>query len=289
MQYETVLCHFHGICLYDEFDPIDFRPPYAISMPRAKSRESSNSLSMPLHISSVMTCISSAHAVLDIFLSTPHYRLRCSPSIVCPRMGHAITVLLKIHVSAILQNGALHGVLNPDMTKMDAYLEQVLRKLVEVDEQRCCMTAMWLPIVTKIYNWFKDSFLPALRKSGGADVSMLVEPLFNIAFQDDYGLRTQEQPSIGASSSATQEQSLFPGELPGLRLLSHESAMSADGNDSLGQFFPGLTPGACDSDGNLLTRLAPEIYNDCLLSFTGPGGPDGDIMEFPGWDEVAEP
>jgi hypothetical protein len=204
-------------------------------------------------------------------------------------MGYAITVLLKIHISAIVQSGALHGVLNPDMTKIDAYLEQVLQKLVEMAEQPCCTAISWVPIVTKINHWFKDSFLPALRKSGGADVSTLVEPLFNIVFQDDSRPRTQEQLRFGASSSVIHEQSLVPDERLGLRMLSYDSTMSADGNDSLSQIFPGLGPGADDSDGNLLASLAPEIYNDCLRSFTRLGEPDGDIVEFPGWDESAEP
>lgn len=175
LQYEMSLCRLHEFCFYAEYDPSDFIPPYSISLPGARSRASDFHPITPAHLSSVVTCISSAHALLDLFISSTTITLQCAPVIVYARMGYAIVILLKVYISAALPTGALYGVFNASETNLELYLEQTTHRLTEVDAQRCRTASFWLTIVAKITDWFRRHFVPTLGMVGTVDEPGVVE------------------------------------------------------------------------------------------------------------------
>jgi hypothetical protein len=86
----------------------------------------------PIHLSSIMRYLSSAQALLDVFISMSQDLIRCSPVMVYARTCYAVIILVKISVSTVMNCGALHGVLQAEVTRVAGYLRRIARKLTKV-------------------------------------------------------------------------------------------------------------------------------------------------------------
>lgn len=280
MQYESVLGHLHEIALYDEYEPADFQPPYSICMPRGIASASLT----PVHISSTMTCISSAHLVLDILLATPMSWLRCSPVIVYARTGYALTILMRIYMSASLPGGALHGVLSPETTRMDLYLDKILRKLSDLAAQRCRIAETWLSIITKINDWFKYSFAKVLQTNGSTGLSGHVEPLRNIVFRENRSVGWHPLPSAEVGRQGNQPHGSSQGGAIGLGQLPRGSTLPPAGLLSPSQCSQMLNP-----DAALHGSLSPAVVSDDWMSpYAELGESNGEVIGMTSWLESAE-
>lgn len=206
MQYEYVLCLLHEVCLYVEYKPADFKPPYSISMPGTDARDKARTVLTPLHLSSVMRCVSSAHAILDIFVSIPTAMLRCSPVVVYARVGYAVIILLKIHVSAALRRGVLNGVLATEATKIEFYLERVIGKLTGVCAEYCGVAVIWLSLITRLEDWFRHCFILNSGRNESTDI-WLVELLRHLKVRKDYIPRTETTRAVATNTLQGEENS----------------------------------------------------------------------------------
>ncbi|KIX01918.1 uncharacterized protein Z518_07857 [Rhinocladiella mackenziei CBS 650.93] len=157
INYRFLVCLLHESGLYADYDPRDFKPPYWISKLRTKRPEKATGRTTftPNHISSVMACLSSAHSLLDTFLSMSVRSLQFSPAIVIVRAVYAIFLLFKIFFSASAIDGNLNQILDPTAIKLSFYLQQLRLKLVEVASLGCRLAAKFSSVTTKLQEWLR--------------------------------------------------------------------------------------------------------------------------------------
>ncbi|OQV05945.1 Fungal specific transcription factor domain-containing protein [Cladophialophora immunda] len=156
INYHYYVCLLHEGGLYADYDPTDFKPPYSID--KFRKKQLGKAAGRPgtftsNHISSIAACLSSAHSLLDKFLSMSPRSLQFSPVIVIIRALYATFVLLKIFLSASTLNGHLHQILDPWATKLPFYLQQLTVKLVEVASLGCRLAAKFSAVATQLQEW----------------------------------------------------------------------------------------------------------------------------------------
>ncbi|KAL1848334.1 hypothetical protein VTK73DRAFT_10142 [Phialemonium thermophilum] len=246
VQYHSILCLLHQVCLYSDFDVSDFKPPYVINLAATRPPRPRPVLLSPSHLASLTTCMSSAHAVADLFLSLPLTTLVCTPVPVFARMGHAAFVLVKIHIAATVAGGAWNGVVSPDSVRAGYYLDLLVHHLEEVSPHQFRAGYVWYPILYRLREWFTKY---CARADGEDDVSGaydLFEPLrqFPLTSSVDFTVEDETRVSSEVTRSDTdviREASMLPGVLPA-------GIEDGDWFQSLTQ-FPGDLPEGTLSDG----------------------------------------
>lgn len=282
MQYHAVYCLLHHICLYAEYDPADFKPPYIISIPSANTGKVAEPMLTPAHLSSVTKCISSAQAVVDTFLSMPTATLACGSVVVYARMGYAIVILMKIHASAALPGGALSGVVDPGATRMGEYLERVVGHLADVSKYQCRLASeAWLPIMSQLRDWYRRHLVPGEQDDDDDDapgIAELIQPLRLVNLAADVGFRSQAADNLSANGVQDSRITLAQPGSSGLALAPDELEAPDSNNFFADHRFShfGSFPGGSDYD--MFSGMVPGDLHEWIAASAGFPELNSEIM-----------
>lgn len=126
---------------------------------------SSDSPPSPAHISALCSCLTSIHAIFDIFLALPTDSARCLPVYFFVRTAYALVILIKMSFSAAKPNAELGKIMGPDDTKLLYYLEVLLEKYKDIAaDNKCRPAAKFLMVLAMLRTWVsrqvKDGAIP---------------------------------------------------------------------------------------------------------------------------------
>ncbi|KAI5456921.1 hypothetical protein BGZ63DRAFT_428361 [Mariannaea sp. PMI_226] len=177
MQYFAMTCLANEVGLHFEYSPDDFKPPYVIHETTRVHAENSILSFTPNHLDCIINCVSAAQSSCDTFIAMSTEYIQCLPIATYARLGYALVVLVKVSVSTHSANGALKGIMPPETTRADQYLEQVVAKLSATGISGCRAAVKWLEVIESIADWFQ-LFLSSAADgvNGRVDVGIL-EPL----------------------------------------------------------------------------------------------------------------
>ncbi|RPB03061.1 hypothetical protein L873DRAFT_1826418 [Choiromyces venosus 120613-1] len=153
MAYHILSIYTNEIVLHNNHNIDDFRPPYTESSLRLSP--SSTQPLTPLHFNAISTCISSAHAVLQIFFSLPLTSARSIPMFSFVRCSYACVVLLKIYFTASSPKSELGKHLDRNSLEITQYLERLTGKLEEVAaDDKCRGAGKFVMIIMMLRTWY---------------------------------------------------------------------------------------------------------------------------------------
>lgn len=124
-----------------------------------------------------------------------------------------LVVLVKVSVSILSPNGALCGVMAPEMTRVGDCFAKVTWKLRAVAENSCRVAAKWLEIIDSMAVWFWRLREAVSTGCEGVDLGIL-EPLkyLNVNVGTANPAQGQStQPVQGPSASPRAEYALDEG------------------------------------------------------------------------------
>jgi hypothetical protein len=180
-------------------------------------------------------------------------------------MGYAVVLLLKIHISAALPGGLLHGIVDPGVTNMERYLERLIRLLTEVSNHQCRLASLaWFPILSRLQDWYRYHLTPGAKESGEATIADLIQPLRLL--QLAVGNNSQGLTMENTTSSNPQDDRITLEE-PGNTDPALLPDLTAGHSFSPGNHVPYFSPCLDDPDQDMLSGLAPDDWSGWVDPF----------------------
>ena len=124
MAYHHTVLNAHEIGLHVNHNADDSGPPYE-KMIRAPPAITA------IHVDLLSWCVTSAHAILDIFYTFSIEEIRAMPTFIYARAVYAVVILMKLYFSAAAPKSELGHVLDKDSLLVDRYINTLARKLEE--------------------------------------------------------------------------------------------------------------------------------------------------------------
>jgi hypothetical protein len=133
----------------------DFRPPWTedtqIPAPRVGSIKVDAT-----HQRALATCIVSVKSILDLFLSFDPDTLCSIPVFYFVRSAYAVFAMMKIHFAASRIDGGLYGVMDSEDLNVEYYLDELLKSLQEVaQERKLRVAAVFRLVLLMLRTWFQ--------------------------------------------------------------------------------------------------------------------------------------
>lgn len=174
----TVSLYMHEVALHIEHNMEDFAGPFDIEqMDKTDPSTGTDSLLTQCHIDALYTCLSSAQALLDIFLSFTNTETRSQPAIVFVRVAYAIVIIIKLYYSASAPKSELGRVLDRESLKLDYYLENIIVQLRNAsDDDKATAPQKFLMIISMLNVWYQRQRAEMSSKSKVSDNKSFAKP-----------------------------------------------------------------------------------------------------------------
>jgi len=174
----TVSLYMHEVAMHIEHNMEDFAGPFDVEqMDKTNQSTGTDSLLTQCHIDALYTCLSSAQALLDIFLSFTNTETRSQPSIIFVRVAYAIVIIIKLYYSASAPKSELGRVLDRDSLKLDYYLENIIAQLKSAsDDDKATAPQKFLMIISMLNVWYQRQRTETSSKGRAANESSFAKP-----------------------------------------------------------------------------------------------------------------
>ncbi|CAG8962092.1 hypothetical protein HYFRA_00005135 [Hymenoscyphus fraxineus] len=152
--YHHIEIFIHEIALHDDHNPSGFMPPYKL--------DEILSISQNIHANSAYVkestiIISSAHAILDIFLETNVEVLRSFPIYNFVRLAYAVLVLTKLLISSKTSTSLIGSALDDQTIRLGFYIQALIEKLgAAVGPMECRAPFTFLGLLMRLRIWYKS-------------------------------------------------------------------------------------------------------------------------------------
>ncbi|KAI5780023.1 hypothetical protein EDC01DRAFT_283988 [Geopyxis carbonaria] len=130
LNYHLINLFAHEIALHVDHNVEDFRPPFTERIIRQPSVRAGVLLSS-FHIEAISTCIKSAQAILDAFVTYTTFDLHCVPVFTFVRVAYASMILIKIYFTTKLPGSELGRVIDSESLCVEDYLGRTLSVLAQ--------------------------------------------------------------------------------------------------------------------------------------------------------------
>lgn len=159
----SLVIHYHYICvyayervLYSEYQPGDFKPPYAIRNtgsgigPRADPQPALD-CNTPF---ALKECLLAGRLLLDTFLAFTVDELRTVPVIVYARMFYVMVMFAKIFISIQSLDNQLRNLVDPESLAFDFYLSKLIAATLAAKGQESFRVPLvFHGMLQRISNW----------------------------------------------------------------------------------------------------------------------------------------
>ena len=183
----------------------DFRPPFFIAV-KLPSTQSQTSLTPP-YVNAIIQCISSADALITIFLSMDVDEVLQCPVLVFVRVVYATVILIKLSISASIPSSELGKIIAPDSNKIDVHLEELLVHLKTAatfeNGTKHVISSKFLGILTKLKLWWQRQ-----KQQSSAEQLAAVTPKTETDSDDSYYVPPEMQAAT--SRGLNYEQPMGP-------------------------------------------------------------------------------
>lgn len=176
MLYHYSRCTLNEVALHHDYDPTEFRPQYVI---RSKPTHSHDIPLAPSFTGALLACMTSAHGILDVFLSLDAPVHRCLPLMVYSRVFYALVVLSKLAISAQSPHSSVGAMIELESVDLPLYCSramEALRKAAGPDTSG--MSAAFYLNVAKFTAWYRKS---VMGQPQGATQGEIVQPLADMS------------------------------------------------------------------------------------------------------------
>lgn len=142
---------------------VDFNHRHFMPASNARVRDEQEAAQLPLtagYVNAVMAVIDSSHSLLDEFLQTDLQALRVVPIVHYVRASYALVVLVKLFISASVPSNELGKILDPQLLKIDFYMNIVLDRIAEAaGPAKLIVPLKWFTIIQQVSEWYNKSKL----------------------------------------------------------------------------------------------------------------------------------
>ena len=152
----------------------DFRPPYVV---KTAMQAIQVSLS-PSCIEAVMTCVSSTHVFLNIFLEMHINTVRALPIFQMVRVIYGVIVLIKLSLSARTSTSEIGKVLDHESLQVTQYMDKLLVHLMRaLGPEKNRVASKFLAILMTLKSWYSQQPFKLDRLEGDDEG---IQPLRNL-------------------------------------------------------------------------------------------------------------
>jgi hypothetical protein len=123
--------YMHEIAMHHNHNIDDFRPPFNAT-PIEGPPDPDNVT--PAHIEALSTCIHSAHAAFDAFLTMDIKRLRALPTLFFVRNSYAAVALIKLYTAVSAKGSKFASIFQTKDLKVEYYLDRLIDALSKTCE-----------------------------------------------------------------------------------------------------------------------------------------------------------
>lgn len=176
LAYNLIMIYAHEISLHRDHNIDDFQPPYTESMMREPSIKP-NELLSSFHLDAISRCLSSAHQLLDVFMSMGVQAIRSVPVYTFVRTSYACIILIKLYFSASHPLSELGKVIDKNSLKVDEYMDRLLDILKKAADGKASKQAgRFTGILQMLRHWYSTQKAEIERGS----VESVPEPKFKL-------------------------------------------------------------------------------------------------------------
>ncbi|KAF3932629.1 hypothetical protein ABW19_dt0200584 [Dactylella cylindrospora] len=172
----TLSLFMHEVALHGDHSTEDFRPPFLEDklLRRPDPKQGPVTQLTQSHINALFSCLSSAHGLLDGFLSFSVDELRCLPVLFFARVAYAIVLLIKIYFSVTAAKSEVGKVIEKPQLKLDYYFEKLLAllKAAAADDKSKPATKFFL-ILTMLSHWYHYQQRASSKGASGRRLSVI--------------------------------------------------------------------------------------------------------------------
>jgi len=178
IHFHYIRAKLHEVSLHLEYEPEEFTPPYLFRLRPLRPR---NKIDIsPAHIESLVACIQSNHALLDVILSMSTENTRCLPVIVYTRMFYAVVVLIKLALCTHNSDSSIGAVLDPESLKLSFYLSTIKNSLqAAIGKEKFSVPSCFLAIHDRLTAWYQGHDSQARDPADD-----LLEPMLHLTTTD---------------------------------------------------------------------------------------------------------
>ncbi|KXT07315.1 hypothetical protein AC578_442 [Pseudocercospora eumusae] len=152
IMYYTVRLYCFEIALHVDHSPEDFRAPY--QMGGIQPIEDADEISTQVLAKSVAECITSAHTLLDTFLSMDVESLRALPVFSYVRISFAAFVLAKLSLSAAHPRSRIGRVIDRNSLKVDTFMDRAILHVRNIlGSKKSRVPSIFLALLFKLRQW----------------------------------------------------------------------------------------------------------------------------------------
>lgn len=151
MMYYSIRMLLYEIVLYVDHSPEDFRAPYQMG---GIYPDDSDEIPTQTLTEGLVECISSSHALLDVFLAIDATSLRALPVFTYVRVSFAGFVLAKLSLSAVHPRSRLGKVLDHSSLKAESYMDRMILHARNIaGPSRSRVPSIFLALLFKLRQW----------------------------------------------------------------------------------------------------------------------------------------
>ncbi|KAK7409000.1 hypothetical protein QQX98_008819 [Neonectria punicea] len=154
MTLHVVSLRMHEIALNCEAKE-DMKPPFdTATLKEGMLREESLT---PSHVNALSSCLTAISGIFETFLGMDLDSIRSLPAFSFARVAYAITILVRIGLSAMKPNSELGKIANNESMKVTYYLDRLLHKFSDAAaDNRCRSVVKFLAVVDMLRSWFLE-------------------------------------------------------------------------------------------------------------------------------------
>lgn len=222
--------YMHEIAMHHNHNIDDFRPPFNAT-PIEGPPDPDNVT--PAHIEALTTCIHSAHAAFDAFLSMDIKMLRALPTLFFVRSSYAAVALIKLYSAVSAKGSKFAQIFKTKDLKVEYYLDRMIDVLARTCENSMSRVAHKFSL---IFNMLKSWHMKRMEPTSNGSVSTSrqrtpagrsnTQPIYKVVppQQDpaSLGWSTPNRPNMDPNAQAHQQQQQQQQQQPrnGLQMLS---------------------------------------------------------------------
>ncbi|KAF7190224.1 hypothetical protein HII31_08555 [Pseudocercospora fuligena] len=152
VMYYTVRLYCFEIALHVDHSPEDFRAPY--QMGGISPTEDADEVPTQVLAESVAECITSAHGLLDTFLSMDVESLRALPVFSYVRISFSAFVLAKLSLSAVHPRSRIGRVIDRNSLKVENFMDRAILHVRDIlGSKKSRVPSIFLALLFKLRQW----------------------------------------------------------------------------------------------------------------------------------------